>query len=88
MPKKNKKRVKSKKKIFKKSKKVKKKKSIEKNFQKELIYKTKKEWISKGTVNKSQYEKNTKLPFQTMTLFGKKKVRELIGLNHTQKLRM
>jgi len=33
-------------------------------------------------------KKSTKLPSQTMTLFGKKKVRELIGLNNTQKLRM
>ena len=39
---------------------VKKKKSTN-NVEKELIYKTKKEWISKATVNKSQYEKKYNL---------------------------
>ena len=55
MPKKKKKRKAKKKKIIKR-KKISKKK-VEQNVEKELVYKTKKDWISKATVNKSQYEK-------------------------------
>ena len=54
MPKK--KAKKKKKKII--SKKESKIKSIAPKQDKELIYKTKKDWISKALVNKSQYEKN------------------------------
>ena len=43
------------------SKKKTKAKSLSPNQEKELIYKTKKDWISKALVNKSQYEKNIKL---------------------------
>ena len=46
---------KKKKKIF--TKKKSKVKSIAPKQDKELIYKTKKDWISKALVNKSQYEK-------------------------------
>ena len=35
-------------------------KSFAQNQEKELIYKTKKDWISKALVNKSQYEKKYK----------------------------
>ena len=58
MPKKKKKRKAKKKKIIKR-KKISKKK-VEQNVEKELVYKTKKDWISKATVNKSQYEKKYK----------------------------
>ncbi len=47
---------KKKRKIIKKVKKITKRKA-EKNIEKELIYKTKKDWIKQSTVNKSQYEK-------------------------------
>ena len=36
-------------------------KSLDPKQEKELIYRTKKDWISKALVNKSQYEKNIKL---------------------------
>ena len=57
MPKKNKKKIKKKK-----TKKVVKKKNAQTSskVEKELIYKTKKDWISKALVNKSQYEKKYK----------------------------
>ena len=50
---------------------VKKKKSTN-NVEKELIYKTKKEWISKATVNKSQYEKKYKSSLSDNESFWKK----------------
>ena len=58
MPKKKKKKIKKKK-----TKKVIKKKNVKNSskVEKELIYKTKKDWISKALVSKSQYEKNIKL---------------------------
>ena len=59
MPKK-KKKTKKKENIIKKRKKTSRKKS-EKKIEKEIIYKTKKEWINKAIVNKSQYEKKYKV---------------------------
>ena len=70
-------------------KKKKSKKKISKlPVEKEIIYKTKKDWIKQSTLNKSQYEKNIKRHFLKMITFGKKKERELIGLNLIQKLKM
>ena len=60
-----------KKKIIKKRKKTFKKK-VEKNLEKELIFKTKKDWISKATVNKSQYEKKYKTSLSDNDGFWKK----------------
>ena len=57
MPKK--KAKKKKKKII--TKKKNKTKSLAPKQEKELIYRTKKDWISIALVNKSQYEKNIKL---------------------------
>ena len=48
------------------------KKKIEKNIEKELVYKTKKDWISKATVNKSQYEKKYKTSISDNDNFWKK----------------
>ena len=65
MPKKKVKK-KKKKKIIKKKSKV---KSFAPKQEKELIYKTKKDWISKALVNKSQYEKKYKIKkFDNMDL--------------------
>ena len=79
MPKK-KKAKKVRKKTKKKSKKIKiKKKSITSNLEKELIYRTKKDWVNKALVNKSQYEKKYKSSIKDNDDFGKKKEKELIG---------
>ena len=72
MPKK-KKAKKVRKKIKKKSKKRKiKKKSITSNLEKELIYRTKKDWVNKALVNKSQYEKKYKSSIKDNDGFWKK----------------
>ena len=70
MPKKKKKRKAKKKKIIKR-KKISKKK-VEQNVEKELVYKTKKDWVSKATVNKSQYEKKYKASLSDNDGFWKK----------------
>ena len=70
MPKKKKKRKAKKKKIIKR-KKISKKK-VEQNVEKEIVYKTKKDWISKATVNKSQYEKKYKASLSDNDGFWKK----------------
>ena len=60
----------------KKKKTITKKKSKVKSFapkqEKELIYKTKKDWISKALVNKSQYEKKYKASIKDNDGFWKK----------------
>jgi len=71
MPKKKKrKKLKKKKKI--KNRKKTSRKRIEKIIEKELIYKTKKDWISKAIVNKSQYEKKYKNSISDNDNFWKK----------------
>ena len=89
MPKIKKKR-KKKSPIKKKIKKVKrfKKIKLEQKEEKELIYKTKKDWVSKALVNKSQYEKNIKHPYLTMMVFGKKKEKGLLGSSRILKSKM
>ena len=67
MPKKKNKKKKKTKKVVKK----KKIKAISK-VEKELIYKTKKDWISKALVNKSQYEKKYKTSIKDNDGFWKK----------------
>ena len=47
-------------------------KKIEKNSVKELVYKTKKDWTNKATVNKSQYEKKYKESLSDNDGFWKK----------------
>ena len=61
----------------KKSKKVKKFKSEEPK--KELIIKTKSDWIKKGLVSKKEYEKNIMIQLKIMMDFGKEKEKELLG---------
>ena len=58
---------KKKKKIIKKR-----KKTSKKNVEKELVFKTRKDWISKATVNKSQYEKKYKISLSDNDGFWKK----------------
>ena len=48
------------------------KKNVEQNIEKELIIKTKKDWVSKATVNKSQYEKKYKTSLSDNDGFWKK----------------
>ena len=84
-----------KKKIFKKRKvlrrKSKPKKKITKkitnseNTSSELIFKTKPEWIKAGLANRSQYQKKYNESIKNNNAFGKKKEKELLGLNHTKK---
>ena len=47
--------------------------------QKELIIKTKSDWIKNGIVNKKNMKKNIMIQLRTMKHFGKKKVKELHG---------
>ena len=65
-------------------KKKKKKRTIRKklgssSIEKQLIYKIKKDWVSKAIVNKSQYEKNIKIRLIIMIVSGKKKEKEYPG---------
>ena len=71
MPKKKRETKVKKKKILKKKRKIFRKK-LEQKVEKELIYNTKKEWISKATVNKSQYEKKYKNSLSDNDNFWKK----------------
>jgi len=73
MTKKKKKTKVKKKRIIRKIKKTSKKENIEK----ELIFKTKKDWISKATVNKSQYEKKYKTSLSDNDSFWKKEGRRI-----------
>jgi len=66
---------------------IKKKTEVE-DSQKELIIKTKSDWIKKGLVNKKSYEKNIMIQLKITMLSGKKKEKELLGLNLIQKLKM
>ena len=47
--------------------------------QKELIIKTKSDWIKKGLVNKKVMKKNIMIQLKTMMPSGKKKEKELHG---------
>ena len=99
MPKK-KKKAKSKKKTkvrkktaVKKKTKVKRKKSkkILKQNEKpapELVIKTKPEWIKSSLANKSKYEQKYSQSIKNTTNFGKKREKELLGLNLIKKLKM
>ena len=61
------------------------KKKIKKLEGNEFIIKTKKEWINKALVNKSEYEKNIKNHLKIMMSSGEKKEKELHGLNLIKK---
>jgi len=71
MPKKKKKNKAKKNRVIKKKIKTSSKKS-EQKIEKELVYKTKKDWINKATVNKSQYEKKYKISISDNDSFWKK----------------
>ena len=59
--------------------KTKKKKTEVEVSQKELIIKTKSDWIKKGLVNKKVIKKNIMIQLKTMMPSGKKKEKELHG---------
>ena len=86
MPKKKKKRKFKKKKIIKKRKKTFKRKA-EKEIEKEIVYKTKKEWISKATVNKSQYEKKYKTSLSDNDNFWKKEGKRISWMQPYTKIK-
>ncbi len=52
-------------------------KKIEQNIEKKLVFKTKKDWIAKATVNKSQYEKKYKTSLSDNDGFWKKEGRRI-----------
>ena len=70
----------------------KKKKNIKKfkaeKTQNENIIKTKSDWIKKGLVNKKEYQKKYNDSIKNNEGFGKKKAKELLGLNLIKKLKM
>ena len=66
---------------FKKVKKTKKINLSQKQISNETIFKLKKEWVKQATVDKKTYEKNINNPLKIMMVFGKKKEKELLGLN-------
>ena len=95
MQKKKNKKSKVKKKVSRKVKsKVKKKVSrkvkpkVKNGGDKELIFKTKPEWIKSALINKKKYQKNIRTLLKIITNFGKMKEKELRGLSHIKKLRM
>ena len=63
------------------------KKVLKKIEEKELIIKTKPEWVKSALVNKTKYQKNTLTRLKKMMTFGRLKEKELLGLNHTKKLK-
>ena len=85
MPKKKKKTKVKKKKSIKKKKALKKK--SEQNIEKELIYKTKKDWVSKATVNKSQYEKKYKTSLSDNDGFWKKEGKRISWIKPYTKIK-
>ena len=65
---------------------TKKKVSIIKN-QKELIYKTKKEWISKALVNKAEYEKKYNLSIKNNDEFWRKEGKRITWIKPYKKIK-
>ena len=64
------------------------KKKVLKNIkEKELIIKTKPEWVKSSLVNKAKYQKNTLTRLRKTMIFGRLREKELPGLNHTKKLK-
>ena len=84
--------LKVKKKALKKNKAKKKIKSIRKKVlkkieDKELIIKTKSEWVKSALVNKAKYQKKYSDSIKKMMTFGRLREKGLLGLNHTKKLK-
>ena len=65
--------------MAKRSKRKKEKKIKFKEYSKELIIKTKTDWLKKALVNKKKYEKNYNNSIKIMMPSGKKKEKELHG---------
>ncbi len=88
MPKKKvKKKNKSKKKVKKNKIKKKVRKIVKPKTEKELIYKTKKEWISKALVNKSQYEKKYNESIKDNDGFWKKEGKRIKWIKPYKKIK-
>ena len=65
-----------------------KKKVLKKIEEKELIIKTKPEWIKSALVNKAKYQKKYSDSIKNnMMTFGRMRGKELLGLNHTKRLK-
>ena len=77
------------KKLFlkKKQKRTKRKKLGSSSIEKELILKTKKEWISKAIVNKSQYEKKYKESIDDNDSFWKKEGKRIAWIKPYTKIK-
>ena len=65
-----------------------KKRVLKKIDEKELIIKTKPEWVKSALINKAKYQKNIQIQLKMTMRFGKKKEKEYLGLSHTKKLKM
>ena len=63
------------------------KKVLKKIEEKELMIKTKPEWVKSALVNKAKYQKNTLTRLRKMITFGRLRETELPGLSHTKKLK-
>ena len=62
-------------------------KKIEKNSVKELVYKTKKDWTNKATVNKSQYEKKYKESLSDNDGFWRKEGKRITWIKPYSKIK-
>jgi len=60
---------------------------VEQNIKKELVFKTKKDWISKATVNKSQYEKKYKTSLSDNDYFWKKEGKRINWIKSYTKIK-
>ena len=62
---------------------------VKNSEEKELIFKTKPEWVKSALINKKRYQKKYLDSLLRIILsFGKMKERELLGLKHIKKLKM
>ena len=64
------------------------KKVLKKIEEKELIIKTKPEWVKSALANKVKYQKKYSDSIKKMMTFGRLKEKELLGLSHTKKSKM
>ncbi|MDB9728310.1 hypothetical protein OAA68_00465 [Candidatus Pelagibacter ubique] len=64
------------------------KKVLKKIEEKELIIKTKPEWVKSALVNKAKYQKKYSDSIKKMMTFGRMRGKELLGLNRTKRLKI
>ena len=76
MPKKKKTKSKVRKKVSRKTKSKVRKKVSKNSEEKELIFKTRPEWVKSALINKTKYQKNILTPLKTIMNFGKKREKE------------